>query len=116
MGAQKTPVKRFLATLNGVYQAHHRYKHITLTGDEYYIFLGGSFDINRHDWSGEWFLISRDTTGIVPNIGIIRDHAGPPPPTPPIVSPNGDLSVFTRYARRYGLLLSLTWRARQQQR
>ena len=91
MGAQKTPVKRFLATLNGVYQAHHRYKHITLTGDEYYIFLGGSFDINRHDWSGEWFLISRDTTGIVPNIGIIRDHAGPPPPTPPIVSPSGDL-------------------------
>jgi hypothetical protein len=91
MGSQKTPVKRFLAQLNGVYQAHHRYKHITLTGDEYYIFLGGSFDVNRHDWSGEWFLISRDTTGLVPNIGIIRDHAGPPPPTPPIVSPNGDL-------------------------
>ena len=91
IGAQKTPVRRFLATLNGVYQAHHRYKHITLTGDEYYIFLGGSFDINRHDWSGEWFLISRDTSGLVPNIGIVRNHAGPPPNTPPIVIPGGEV-------------------------
>lgn len=87
MGAQKTPVKRFLATLQGQYEAHHRYKHITLTGDEYYIFLGGSFDLRTHDWQGEWFLISRDTSGLVPNIGIIRDHAGPPPVSPPIVPP-----------------------------
>lgn len=103
LGAQKTPVKRFLATLRGNYEAHYKYKHVTLTGDEYYILLGGKFDVRSNEWSGEWFLISRDTAGLVPNIGIIRDTL-PPPIGPPVIGPgpglpsipdNGGIIQFT---------------------
>jgi hypothetical protein len=92
ISAQVTPVKRFLATMRGVYEAHYRLKHNTT---DYYIFMGGTFDIGSDEWAGEWFLISRDTTGLVASItqnygGIVRNNLGPdglPPPLSPMDPP-----------------------------
>jgi hypothetical protein len=96
LGAQAIPVPRFLAQMRGVYEAHYRMQHIST---DYYIFLGGSFDVSRDEWDGEWFLISRDTTGLVPSITqthtpVVRNNLGPDGLPPPIVPLDPPLPTF----------------------
>lgn len=67
LAGQKTPIKRYEGSITGDFFAHTR-----LNWDsEYYLFEGGTFRANSDTWSGRWFNVFVDDSGISTEVTVI---------------------------------------------
>jgi len=61
LSGQTVPVKKYNGTIRGKIDAFSR---LGFDGSKW-LFIGGSFTANSEEWSGEWFHIAIDDTGVV---------------------------------------------------
>lgn len=76
LSGQKYATERYLGTVTGDYMAHgrlRRYAGVTITN---YVFIGGSHNLRKDSWKGEWYIADIDRTGLT--IETPREFNGSP--------------------------------------
>lgn len=80
MTGQRVPIYR----IQGAFIApNYTPEYLLIVNGDDYLFLGGSMNAGLDEWSGEWFLLQRNGTGISQIEPWVDDTRIPPPAPPP---------------------------------
>ena len=64
LAGQKYAVERYIGTVTGSFEPHGRLQRDNGVTVVSYVFIGGSHNLHRDLWTGEWFKIDIDESGI----------------------------------------------------